>query len=67
MVQGGQTAPEASTPEWLDRDFVAFNAYNRPDQTVCLAFATGERMSYIELHRRADRRQFSGSRIAPVR
>jgi fatty-acyl-CoA synthase len=45
----------AATPEWLDRDFVAFNAQNRPDQTVCLAFATGECMSYIELHRRTDK------------
>ena len=50
MDQGGQTAPE-----WLDRDFVAFNAQNRPSQIVCMAFATGERMSYLELHRRTDK------------
>src|SRR3569623_3490075 len=44
-----------TTPEWSDRDFVAFNAANRPDQTVCLSFATGERMSYRDLHRRTDK------------
>ena len=43
-----------TTPEWIDRDFVAFNAANRPDQTVCLSFATGARMSYRDLHRRTD-------------
>jgi fatty-acyl-CoA synthase len=41
--------------EWIDRDFVAFHAKTRPDQTVCLAFATGERMSYAQLHRRVDK------------
>src|SRR5215469_10340062 len=41
--------------EWMDRDFVAFHAKTRPDQTVCLAFATGERMSYAQLHRRVDK------------
>jgi fatty-acyl-CoA synthase len=46
---------EVTEPEWIDRDFVAFNAQNRPDQMVCLAFATGERMTYMDLHRRADK------------
>ena len=50
MDRGGVTAPE-----WIDRDFVAFNAKNRPDQIVCLSFATGERMSYLDLHRRTDK------------
>lgn len=44
-----------NVPEWIDRDFVAFHAKTRPDQIVCLAFATGERMSYGQLHRRVDK------------
>src|SRR6185312_4594668 len=42
-------------PEWIDRDFVAFHAKTRPDQTVCRAFATGERMTYGELNLRVNR------------
>ena len=41
--------------EWMDRDFVAFHAKMRPDQTVCLAFATGERISYLQLHHRVNK------------
>ena len=41
--------------EWIDRDFVAFHAKTRPDQVVCRAFATGERMSYGELNRRVNK------------
>ena len=50
MDQGGSDAPV-----WIDRDFVAFHAKMRPDQTVCIAFATGERMTYAQLHRRVDK------------
>ncbi|MGZ3275654.1 MAG: AMP-binding protein [Caulobacteraceae bacterium] len=42
-------------PEWMDRDFLAFHAKTRPDQTVCLAFATDERISYLQLHHRVDK------------
>ena len=40
-------------PGWIDRDFVAFHAGVRPDQTVCTAFATGEHATYRDLHLRA--------------
>lgn len=40
---------------WMERDFVAFHAAMRPQQTVCLAFADGERATYLDLHRRADK------------
>jgi fatty-acyl-CoA synthase len=49
MAAGGAEA------SWIDRDFVAYHAGVRPDQTVCIAFATGERETYLDLHRRADR------------
>src|SRR5262249_52817168 len=42
-------------PEWMDRDFLAFHAKTRPDQTVCLAFATRERISYLQLHHRVNK------------
>jgi fatty-acyl-CoA synthase len=42
-------------PEWMDRDFLAFHAKTRPDQTVCLAFATNERISYRQLHQRVNK------------
>ncbi len=42
-------------PEWMDRDFLAFHAKTRPDQTVCLAFATSERISYLQLHHRVNK------------
>jgi fatty-acyl-CoA synthase len=44
-----------NAPEWIDRDFLAFHAKMRPDQTVCLAFATGEHISYLQLHHRVNK------------
>ena len=41
--------------DWIDRDFVAFHAGVRPNQTVCIAFATNERITYLELHAKVDR------------
>jgi fatty-acyl-CoA synthase len=35
--------------EWIDRDFLALHARMRPDQTVCISFATEERVTYAEL------------------
>ena len=45
----------AREAEWIDRDFVAYHAGVRPDQTVCIAFADGERVTYRQLHDRAGR------------
>jgi fatty-acyl-CoA synthase len=47
--------PLEAKDEWIDRDFVALHAKMRPDQTVCLAFATGDRLTYAGLHERANR------------
>jgi fatty-acyl-CoA synthase len=48
-------ASEAESASWIDRDFVAFHAGMRPNKTVCIAFATGERITYRELDARVDR------------
>ncbi len=45
----------ASDMDWINRDFVAFHALVRPNQTVCIAFADGERVTYRQLHARVDR------------
>jgi fatty-acyl-CoA synthase len=46
---------EGTSGDWIDRDFVAYHAGFRPDQTVCTAFATGERATYLDLHLRANK------------
>src|SRR4051812_21862225 len=46
---------EGTSGDWIDRDFVAYHAGFRPDQTVCTAFATGESASYRDLHLRANK------------
>jgi fatty-acyl-CoA synthase len=46
---------EAHAAEWIDRDFAAYHAGVRPRKTACIAFRTGERVTYGDLHRRADR------------
>jgi fatty-acyl-CoA synthase len=52
-------------PEWMDRDFLAFHAKTRPDQTVCLAFATDERISYLQLHHRVNKAVAAIRRLVP--
>ncbi len=54
----------AAETQWIDRDFVAFHAAMRPDQTVCVAFADGERATYLDLHRRADKAAAAIQRLA---
>ena len=54
----------AAAIQWIDRDFVAFHAVMRPEQTVCLAFADGERATYLDLHRRADKAAAALQRLA---
>ena len=49
MLSGG-----AHAAEWIDRDFAAYHAGVRPQKTACIAFKTGERVSYRDLHRRAN-------------
>jgi fatty-acyl-CoA synthase len=51
--------------EWIDRDFVAFHARTRPDQTVCLAFATGEHMTYRQLDQRVNKAVAAIRRLVP--
>jgi fatty-acyl-CoA synthase len=41
--------------DWVDRDFVAYHAGVRPKKTACIAFRSGERLSYADLDQRADR------------
>jgi fatty-acyl-CoA synthase len=50
--------------DWIDRDFVAYHADVRPRKTACIAFKTGERLSYDDLDRRADQAAAAILRLA---
>jgi fatty-acyl-CoA synthase len=55
---------QAQTAEWIDRDFGAYHAMVRPNKIACIAFKTGERISYADLHLRADRAAWAIDRLA---
>jgi fatty-acyl-CoA synthase len=55
---------QAHAADWIDRDFVAYHAGVRPEKIACIAFKTGERVSYRALHEQADRAAAAIRRLA---
>lgn len=54
-LEPAASASRGAALQWIDQDFLAFHASMKPDKPACLALATGERVTYAELHRRANR------------